>query len=167
MSKSEKEDSNASDTAPNSHTKEPSIAQSITSRLRALSNTRRKSITASERRSSIFNSDAKLAGPNILTYNAETERALTLDSKKLNSLQKATFECDLKKVKKIANEANRDIDKLDTEYNVTSLYLAASMGLIEIMNVFLNHEKKAANPNLQCGKYNRTALIQVSNQSYA
>ncbi len=105
------------------HSRTPSLSK----RLRGLSSSARPISKIKEERTSIFGSmDSKslLGAPNLLTYEAAIEKAVEVDSKKLNSLQKAVYDKDLKKTKKLIAESDRDIDKKDTEHDITSLLLA-------------------------------------------
>ena len=68
----------------------------------------------------------------------------------------------MKKVSKLIAEKDRFIDKVDSEHGITGLFLAATLGNVEIARLFFEGSKKS-NSDLQCGDFNRTALIQVIN----
>ena len=76
-----------------------------------------------------------------------------IESKKLNSLQKAVYQRDLKKVKSLMREKNRDIDKMDTYHHVTALHLAVEYNYTELVLLLLtgctnNGVKKCASVNV-------------------
>ena len=99
---------------------------------------------------------------NFFTFNLEQEKSTAfIEEKKLNSLQKAVFEKELKKVQKLLAESKRETDKLDTTYHFTALFLAVQCNNIELAEYLLTAEGKKADPNVICHK-GRTALMMVS-----
>jgi hypothetical protein len=115
-------------------------------------------------RVSVLDEKEALPTTSILTFDKPLEKKVVVDPKKLNSLQKAVFDNDAKKFKKLINEEKRDIDKLDTEHRITSLYLAVCLGNRDMAEGLLKGDEKTkrkANPNLQCGKNSRTPLMMV------
>ncbi|KAJ3090520.1 hypothetical protein HK102_003453, partial [Quaeritorhiza haematococci] len=67
-----------------------------------------------------------------------------ISPKHLNSLQKAVFNKDLKKMRQLLGEKNRDINKLDSRHGFTALYVAAEMGHVESAMLLLNPPAPAA-----------------------
>ncbi|KAJ3226423.1 hypothetical protein HK099_004876 [Clydaea vesicula] len=83
--------------------------------------------------------------------------------KKFNSLQKACYEKDMKKFKKLLLEKNRDVNKIDSFHRCTALHIAAEFNLLEFAKILLdplliqhnmksdsilNLENKFADPNI-------------------
>lgn len=57
---------------------------------------------------------------------------------KLNSLQKAVYENDIKRVIKLISEKDRDVNKLDSFHNCTALHIAAEYNRLEIARILLD-----------------------------
>ena len=56
---------------------------------------------------------------------------LILDIKKLNKLQRACYDGDVKKVRALLLEKNRDVNKFDTIHGVTPLHICAAFNQLE------------------------------------
>ncbi|KAJ3212141.1 hypothetical protein HDU67_004011 [Dinochytrium kinnereticum] len=64
-----------------------------------------------------------------------------IDQKKLNSLQKAVYSGDVKKVKALLTDKKRDVNKLDTYHGFTALHIAAEENQVEIAGILLDPSK--------------------------
>ena len=63
---------------------------------------------------------------------------------KLNSLQKATFNNNVKKVQKLLAEKYRDVNKVDTYHQCVSLHIAAELNRMDIAKIFLDPTKNSS-----------------------
>ncbi|KAI9357244.1 ankyrin repeat-containing domain protein [Zopfochytrium polystomum] len=66
------------------------------------------------------------------------QKRTTIDAKKLNSLQKATFLGNVPKSKALIAERNRDVNKLDSYHGFTALHVAAEFNKFEIAGLLVN-----------------------------
>ncbi|KAJ3099007.1 hypothetical protein HDU97_003534 [Phlyctochytrium planicorne] len=64
-----------------------------------------------------------------------------VENKKLNSLQKAAYNGDAKKVRALLCEKKRDINKVDSYHGVTALHIAASGNNVDIAELLLDPTK--------------------------
>ena len=62
----------------------------------------------------------------------------TVDLKRLNKLQRAVFQNDVKQLKLLIKQKNRNVNKLDTHHRFTALHIAAAFNLIECALNLLN-----------------------------
>lgn len=142
----------------------PSKAATAFSRIRTLSvaTGSRKRAPSTSSKHSLLHADPNT---NFLTFDLTAERALpAIDEKKLNSLQKAVFDNDIKKCKKLLSEEKRDVDKLDSVHGITALYLSVMRDKLDIALFLLGATDKSikkVDPNVACFK-GRTALMMVS-----
>jgi ankyrin repeat protein len=61
-----------------------------------------------------------------------------VNSARLNSLQKAVYDNDVKKVIKLISERDRDVNKLDTYHQCTALHIAAEHNRLDIARILLD-----------------------------
>ncbi|KAJ1556324.1 TATA-box-binding protein, partial [Cladochytrium tenue] len=71
------------------------------------------------------------------------QRHTPIDEKSLNSLQRACFRDDMKRLRSLLTERHRDINKVDSRHGFTALHIAAEYGRISCVELLLDPKNSA------------------------
>ncbi|RKP01832.1 hypothetical protein CXG81DRAFT_18400 [Caulochytrium protostelioides] len=104
----------------------------------------------------------------------EALRAVPLDSRKLNSLQRAAYHGDAKKIRSLLKDKKRDINKLDTHHRCTALHVACYQGALgcvqALLQVSAEQDRVTSQKTLDLDivdTYGRTALMIATMHNHA